>query len=177
VKEHRSFAHQSQSFFEWNSQEAAWLLRLTLTATLRVESNLFLELFPVVIISLQRFIVNVEVATQQVFDLVICEHANPHLKEASFLLQKPLAQLLVSAVRESANKVRNFIVLAELLVLFFSRDRQLILLPCLLLFESAFECEFALARILVNFECEVAFALVCVVPGRIVNFTSFGGLT
>ena len=53
---------------------------------------------------------NVEVLAQENFDFFVVEHTNAHLEKSGFLLEEPFAQLFVSAIGESANKVRNVVV-------------------------------------------------------------------
>ena len=106
-------------------------------------------------------------ARKEIFDFVVCKHSNSHLKETSFLLQKPFAQLFIPTVSKSAYKVRNFIILAEFLVVFLRQRSEFILCNTwLLFFKCAFECKFTLPRILINLKSQVAFTFIRVVPNH-----------
>lgn len=56
---------------------------------------------------------DVEVLAEHSFDFIVLQQSNSHLEKSSFLLQEPFAQLLVPAVRKTANEMRYVIILVE----------------------------------------------------------------
>lgn len=91
---------------------------------------------------LESLVVDVEMLGEQTLDLGIVKISNAHLEEASFLLKEPFTKLFIAAVGEAADKMRNVIVLAELLVVELTLGQKLGLanLRCTLaLLQSAFK--------------------------------------
>ena len=77
-----------------------------------IESDFFAKLLPLAVQLLQRFVVQPKVVDDDFFDALRIRTLETEIEQTSLLCQEPLSQLVIPAVSQSTNEVRNVVVLA-----------------------------------------------------------------
>ena len=100
-------SHQIQSFFK-RHLDVVGRLKLFFD----IESDFFAKLLPLAVRLLQRFVVQPKVVDDDFFDALRIRTLETEIEQTSLLCQEPLSQLVIPAVSQSTNEVRNVVVLA-----------------------------------------------------------------
>ena len=75
------------------------------------ESDVSPEIFPLGVILFDRLVIQTEVIDNDLFDALRIGALQSQVEKATFLRQEPLSKLLVPAVGQTANEVRNVVIL------------------------------------------------------------------
>lgn len=124
---------------------------------------------PDFIISFDPLVVHIQVLTQEHLDFNIRCGLDPQSEKPRLLRQQPLSQLVISAIGEAADKVRNGVILAEFLVV----DDSGVGVNLRFFVYPAFECKFPLVCVFVDFFGQVFLIFVSIVPILKLNFAAY----
>ena len=122
---------QIERLFKWHLDVVGCLSLLSVNLLGEGESDVCLEVLPLGVAFLHRLVVEAEVVDDDLFDALGVRSLQPQVKQATLLSQEPLSELLISAVGESADEVRNVVVFAELHLVCLRSVAKLELASCI----------------------------------------------
>ena len=109
-----SSGNQIERFFEGHFDEVAGLHCVLVLGVGDHESDVFFEIAPLWVGLLDALVVEAEVVRDDVLDASRARALQAQVKKTALLREKPLAQLLVAAVCEAADEMRDVVILALL---------------------------------------------------------------